>query len=262
VHWSTGELATRTLLDHETYLRKLEGNKDVQDFIRAAWYPENKRDKKDVFLIVGVKEWTDADVTAGSTKGYSVRGKGTVPVGAAANLPTKALDVGGEIDNADKKQVSNAGVYEGDAVFAVQYRRIKKPSGGKLKLDDAKRLGPSTFSGEDGFEDDSATLKHRDGVQNAGAPESGEEKGSSDTSNRLTPDTESKGRQTLDRVVATVRSSNTGAVTETTKSPILNLELDDQLDENYLEHGDEEYGRIDLGHDDILFTRHSEGDEK
>ena len=52
-----------------------------------------------------------------------------------------------EQERNSKKEVSLSGQYEGDAVFAVQYRRIRKSPLNKLTLNDAKYLGPSTFSG-------------------------------------------------------------------------------------------------------------------
>jgi len=163
VQWSTGTLTTRTFLAHETYLRQLVKNsKEVRDFLNEAWNPGDRKNRKEAFLIVGIKEWTDTEVETRSRSSTD----------------------------------ASPGMGAGDSVFAVQYRRIKQSPMNKLVLEEAKHWGQSTYSGSD---------------HGKGQPR------------------------------------HTSAADEH-----LDFELDDPLDENFLERGDLIFCRIEVGEDDIL----------
>jgi hypothetical protein len=59
-------------------------NKEVKELIDKAWNTEDKRNRKEVFLAVGIKEWTDAKLETAANISTNIGGRATVPVGAAA----------------------------------------------------------------------------------------------------------------------------------------------------------------------------------
>jgi hypothetical protein len=206
VQWSTGTLTTRTFLDHETYLRQLvKKNKEVRDFIHEAWSAEEKKNRKEVFLIVGLKEWTEAgfDTIKRNVSGFSE--SGDTITGEAVQSPAPKMDESLEDTVKANKQAGLPVKDEEDAVFAIQYRRIKQSPMNKLVLEEAKRLGQSTFSGDE-------TEREKD------------------------------------------QPAQPTATDEN-----LNFELDDPLDETFLERGDLVFNRTELGDDDILIQELEDG---
>jgi hypothetical protein len=208
VQWSTGTLTTRTFLDHETYLRQLvKKNREVRDFIHEAWSPEDKENRREVFLIVGIKEWTEAESDTIERNQSRFSDSGTAIIGETVQSLAPKTDMLLEDTIKISKQAALPGEDEGDAVFAVQYRRVKQSPMNKLVLQEAKRLGQSTFSGDE-------TEREKDQPSQA-----------------------------------------------TAADEYLNFELDDPLDETFLERGDLVFNRIELGDDDILIQELDDGSD-
>lgn len=149
LYWHTGVITTRTLLNHLPYLQEMLKDKQIgpqlQQFLQRAWQPEDKSQRKDVFLIVGVKEWTEAQIqwTANRSRGLEAGAK--IPAGEAVQLPTTKLDIEGNIENRKRSAEEFAASYEGVTAFAVQYRRLKRSKAGGISLEEAQKLGPSVF---------------------------------------------------------------------------------------------------------------------
>jgi hypothetical protein len=149
IQWKSGTLTTYSLLNHTTYFAASKKNRDVKAFIDKAWNPPDRRDRKDVFLIVGIKEWTYTTVQTVRSSQKAVPAATKVPVEEAAQLPTTTLDISHEAKAAGEEHVEHSEQYKANLVFAVQYRRIRKPAKGAMILEPAQRLGPSVFSGNE-----------------------------------------------------------------------------------------------------------------
>ena len=64
----------------------------------ASTIAKTKGNAKMSFLIVGVKEWTDAEAKTSSDRSKGLKMGGKILVGKAAQLPTDELDLAGEVD--------------------------------------------------------------------------------------------------------------------------------------------------------------------
>jgi hypothetical protein len=205
LQWPTGRLTTRTITNHEMYLRELaKRSSEVKNFILDAWNPNNKstresKRRKDVFLIVGIKEWNDSEDNTFPRKGSGFSdGGSTVIEDAGPSMTNTTTDASVE---STAKIITQAALLESDSksfVFAVQYRRIKPSHISKLVLEEAKRLGQSTFSG-----DEHASANHEG----------------------------------------------------------FDFELDEPLNETFLERGDLVFNRVEDGEDDLLFQGQEDGDD-
>jgi hypothetical protein len=69
-----------------------------KDFYSKRGTPKTKDNAKMSFLIVEVKEWTDAEVKTSSDRSKGLKMGGKIPVRKAAQLPTDKLDLAGEVD--------------------------------------------------------------------------------------------------------------------------------------------------------------------
>jgi hypothetical protein len=165
----TATITTYHLHDQDTAFDRLIALKEVRRQVETLFRRPGQRTNR-IYMIVGLKVLVDATVKAERGGGGSGEASARVPVGvaisAAAGMPVPArglLQAGVEWRQSGEANLIAKSQYEGEQVFAIAYRVIKKrlfpdlcTRGSGIIFSDSKRWGwGEGVMGDDDEEEDS-----------------------------------------------------------------------------------------------------------